>query len=66
LRDRGQQPSKLLLLLKPIGKFFETYLIKRGFLDGMAGFIISVNAAHSTFLKYAYLLETEIRTEPPA
>ncbi|RYZ64660.1 MAG: glycosyltransferase family 2 protein, partial [Proteobacteria bacterium] len=46
-----------LLIFKPIGKFFETYMIKLGFLDGMAGLIISVNAAHSIFLKYAYLFE---------
>jgi glycosyltransferase involved in cell wall biosynthesis len=60
LRKRGQRPSLGLLIWKPIGKFFETYLVKRGFLDGLPGFIISVNAAHSMFLKYAYLIEAEI------
>jgi glycosyltransferase involved in cell wall biosynthesis len=57
LKERGQTPSFLKLVWKPIGKFIETYLIKRGFLDGLPGFIISVNAAHSMFLKYAYLHE---------
>jgi hypothetical protein len=57
----GQKPSLLRLLLKPIGKFIETYVLKRGFMDGLAGFIISVNAAHSMFLKYAYLNETRIK-----
>jgi len=57
LRKRGQQKNLLLLLLKPIGKFLETYIAKAGFRDGIAGFIISVNAAHSIFLKYAYLFE---------
>jgi glycosyltransferase involved in cell wall biosynthesis len=51
------------LVLKPVGKFLETYLIKRGFLDGMRGFIISVNAAYSMFLKYAYALESKIKNE---
>lgn len=64
LLERGQAPSPLRLILKPIGKFFETFIIKRGFLDGMAGFIISVNAAHSIFLKYAYLLESRLRRDP--
>lgn len=61
LRRSGKRPSVARLLVKPIGKFLETYVIKRGFLDGLAGFIISVNAAHSMFLKYAYLLESEIQ-----
>lgn len=61
LARRGKRPSLLKLLLKPPGKFIETYLIKRGFLDGLPGFIISVNAAYSIFLKYAYLLEGRIR-----
>jgi hypothetical protein len=57
LRARGMEGNLLRLLLKPIGKFLETYVIKKGFLDGLPGFIISVNAAHSIFLKYAYLFE---------
>jgi glycosyltransferase involved in cell wall biosynthesis len=62
LRRRGQGFSLLKLFIKPIGKFIETYILKRGFQDGLAGFIISVNAAHSMFLKYAYLAEERIRT----
>lgn len=59
LRKKGRKPSFGKLLWKPIGKFIETYWIKQGFRDGTAGFIISVNAAHSIFLKYAYLFEGE-------
>ena len=60
LKRKGQTANLVRLILKPIGKFIETFLIKRGFLDGMAGFIISINAAHSIFLKYAYLFEPKI------
>lgn len=60
LLKKGNGPSFFKLIWKPIGKFIETYLIKRGCLDGLPGFIISVNAAHSIFLKYAYLFEAEI------
>ncbi len=63
LKRTGQQASIQRLLLKPIGKFLETYIIKRGFLDGLPGFIISINAAHSMFLKYAYLSEMDIKNE---
>ncbi len=60
LRKRGKRFQIISLLLKPIGKFIETFVLKRGFMDGTRGFIISVNAAHSIFLKYAHLLEHEI------
>ena len=34
-------PSRARLVFKPIGKFLETFVVKRGFLDGLPGFIIS-------------------------
>ena len=61
LQRRGQSPSIFKLLFKPAGKFIETYFLKKGFLDGLPGLVISVNAAYSMFLKYAYLLEGRIR-----
>jgi len=48
-----------LLVLKPVSKFVETYVWKRGFLDGVPGFIISVGAAYSIFLKYVKLWEIQ-------
>jgi hypothetical protein len=59
LRRRGQHFSIARLIFKPISKFVETYLWKLGFLDGKLGFIIAVNAAHSMFLKQAFLLENQ-------
>jgi glycosyltransferase involved in cell wall biosynthesis len=53
--QRGERGTMLKILLKPVGKFLETYLWKRGFLDGFPGFVISVNAAHSIFMKYVEL-----------
>jgi glycosyltransferase involved in cell wall biosynthesis len=61
LAIRHQNPSVLLLIFKPLGKFIESYFIKRGFLDGLPGFIIAVNAAHSMFLKYSFLFEVKIQ-----
>ncbi len=66
LQRQGQKGSVCRLLLKPPGKFLETYFLKRGFLDGLPGFIISVNAAYSMFMKYAYLLEAELKVEKNA
>ena len=59
LHKDGKRFSYLKLFLKPIGKFLETYIYKRGFLDGMPGFIIAVGAAYSMFLKFAKHWEIE-------
>ncbi|MGK0290152.1 MAG: glycosyltransferase involved in cell wall biosynthesis [bacterium] len=60
LYNEGKKPSFLKLLFKPFGKFLETYIIKRGFLDGLPGFIIAVGAGYSMFLKYAKLWEKHL------
>ena len=65
MRGRGGGASLLRLMVKPLGKFIETYLLKRGFLDGLPGFIISVNAAHSMFLKHAFLFEHRLLSRKP-
>lgn len=57
LADRGKNFSLLKLIFKPYSKFIETYILKRGFMDGLPGFIISVGAAYSVFLKFAKLWE---------
>ncbi len=56
---KGKRFHLWRLLLKPVSKFVEIYLFKRGVLDGMAGFIISVGSAYSTFLKEAKLYELD-------
>lgn len=59
LIEQGEKFRLVKLLIKPLGKFIECYFIKRGFLDGMPGFIIAINAAYSMFLKFAKLWEHE-------
>lgn len=54
-RQRGERGSLLKILFKPVGKFLECYVWKLGFLDGLPGFVISINAAHSMFMKYVEL-----------
>lgn len=63
LADRKKSFHLIPLILKPVSKFLETYIVKRGFLDGLPGFIISVGAAYSIFLKYAKLWEIRQRSE---
>ena len=61
LFEKGKKPSLLKLFFKPPWKFVETYFLKRGFLDGLPGFIIAVGAAYSMFLKYAKLWEMYLK-----
>ncbi len=43
------------IIFHPMWRVFRDYFIKLGFLDGFYGLVISVNAAHETFLKYIKL-----------
>lgn len=56
---KGRRFRLVHLIVKPVVKFAETYVWKRGFLDGLPGFIIAVGAAYSVFLKWAKLWESE-------
>ena len=56
---RGKRFSLFKLLLSPAGAFLRRYLLKRGFLDGFEGFVLSVMASYYTFLKYLKLWELE-------
>jgi glycosyltransferase involved in cell wall biosynthesis len=58
-RKAGARPRLWRMLLHPPLKFLETYVVKRGFLDGMPGFIISAATAFYVFMKYAKLWERE-------
>ena len=51
----GKRSSWLKMLIHPIWAFFNGYLLRRGFLDGVDGFTIAVNTSHQVFLKYSKL-----------
>jgi len=55
--ERGRRYNLFLLLSRPLLKFVEVYLVKRGFLDGLAGFIIAVTSAYAVFVRYVKLRE---------
>ncbi len=54
---RGRRRVGLTMILYPPLYFFKTYLLKRNFFNGWAGFITSVTAAYYVFLKYAKVHE---------
>ena len=45
------------LFFYPIAAFMRTFVVKKGFLDGVPGLIIAMQTAYSVFLKYAKLWE---------
>ncbi len=49
----GKKFLLLRAIISPIVKFIKSYFIKRGFLEGYRGLIISIISSHETFLKYA-------------
>ncbi|WP_457621850.1 glycosyltransferase family 2 protein [Persephonella sp.] len=54
---RGKKFHIHNLLINPVSAFTKVYLVKRGFLDGIRGFVVALSTAFYTFLKYTFLWE---------
>lgn len=50
--EKGKKASVFNLVVNPIAKFINHYILNLGFLDGKAGFLISKISAYATYLKY--------------
>jgi glycosyltransferase involved in cell wall biosynthesis len=57
MKSEGRRFSLSDLLVRPPFLFFKMYVLRRGFLDGMQGLILSVVSAGYVFTKYAKLWE---------
>ena len=57
--ERGRTSSPLKIMTAGFAAFFQTYFLKLGFLDGLAGFCIARFAAHHAFLKNILLWEMQ-------
>jgi glycosyltransferase involved in cell wall biosynthesis len=57
----GRKAGLAELVFRPWWRFFRTYVLQLGFLDGMHGFVLCVLQAFGVFLKYARLWEYRIR-----
>ncbi|WP_062059558.1 glycosyltransferase family 2 protein [Aquimarina longa] len=53
----GKKAPIWKILLNPTWAFFKSYFLRLGFLDGLNGFVICVQTANITFLKYTKLRE---------
>ncbi len=56
---RGRKTSPLKIFAAGLTAFLQTYILKLGFFDGLAGFCIARFAAHHAFLKHLLLWEMQ-------
>lgn len=47
------------LVFRPLARFVKFYILRRGFLEGVAGFVVAVNEGWYTFLKFAKAWEEQ-------
>ena len=59
----GEKPSVINFTLRPLYKFIKSFIIKRGFMDGMRGFIIASMGAFYVFMKFLKLYERGIDSD---
>ncbi|MBK9117874.1 MAG: glycosyltransferase family 2 protein [Betaproteobacteria bacterium] len=63
MHARGERASAFVVAASPLARFFRFYVIKLGFLDGVAGFAHIAIGAFASFLKYAKLRALTSRPE---
>lgn len=57
LNKKGKTNYLFKMIFSPPINFFVIYFLKRGFLDGINGFVLAVFSAHASFVKNAKLWE---------
>ncbi|MFZ2282477.1 MAG: glycosyltransferase family 2 protein [Lutibacter sp.] len=55
LYKKGKKPNAFHFLVKPAFRFFKHFVLKRGFLDGFQGFMISYMFGYTVFMRYVKL-----------
>lgn len=55
--EKGKRAPIWKIVFNPTWAFFKAYVLRLGFLDGFNGFVICVQTANITFLKYSKLRE---------
>lgn len=59
MQKSGKTAGMLEITFKPLATFIKMYVIRKGFLDGWSGFVLSILYAVYTFCKYAKLAELD-------
>ncbi len=61
--ERGKRTTVSKIVTTGMTTFLQTYILKGGFRDGLAGFCIARFAAHHSFLKHLLLWEMQKKTD---
>ena len=56
---KGKRSTIFHVIFNPLSAFVTGYIFKRGFLDGVDGFLIAKSVAYQTLLKYVKLLQLQ-------
>jgi glycosyltransferase involved in cell wall biosynthesis len=51
----GKKTNLFKVFVNPVWAFFQSYLLRAGFLDGLFGLVIAIQISHLTFLKHLKL-----------
>lgn len=57
----GKRASAVRVVLSPLVRFIKFYVVRRGFLDGLPGFIHVAIGCFNSFAKYAKMREIQLR-----
>lgn len=57
--EKNKKSSYFLLLFKPFYRFFHTYFIRKGFLDGIPGLAVATIDAYGVFSRYVKMILLE-------
>ncbi|OGW39867.1 MAG: glycosyl transferase [Nitrospirae bacterium RBG_13_39_12] len=60
LKEKGASPRIIKMVVHPLSTFLKMFFLRRGFMDGVHGLILSILYSCYTFLKYLKLWETSI------
>ncbi|NCC23921.1 MAG: glycosyltransferase family 2 protein [Deltaproteobacteria bacterium] len=63
MHRQGRKAGLVKAVGHGLGYFLKYYVLKRGFLDGRAGFLLAVNSMYYGFLKYAHLMDIRARQD---
>jgi glycosyltransferase involved in cell wall biosynthesis len=64
MHEQGRRAGVLDVVVHPPAAFLRNYVLKRGCLDGLPGFVISAMNAYYVFLKFAKLWELDRTARP--
>jgi glycosyltransferase involved in cell wall biosynthesis len=62
---RGKKASIFKIIFSPFSAFIQSYIFKRGFLDGLHGFILAIMHAYAAFARYVKLWELKAAHKKP-